>query len=121
MLELSEEDRAAFIKDVVTCANAIHAVFHPDKLNYGMYGDTGHHLHMHLVPKYKDEFEWGGIRTSGSLMKRNARKWQPNCVRRSQRDDPPTKAERTALSFRSGRIKEVTAGGEKRNEKRKFF
>ena len=33
---------------------------HPDKLNYGMYGDTGHHLHMHLVPKYKDEFEWGG-------------------------------------------------------------
>ena len=59
MLELSEEDRAAFIKDVVTCANA-HAVFHPDKLNYGMYGDTGHHLHMHLVPKYKDEFEWGG-------------------------------------------------------------
>ena len=25
-----------------------------------MYGDTGHHLHMHLVPKYKDEFEWGG-------------------------------------------------------------
>ena len=60
MLELSEEDRAAFIRDVVTCANAIHAVFHPDKLNYGMYGDTGHHLHMHLVPKYKDGFEWGG-------------------------------------------------------------
>ena len=25
-----------------------------------MYGDTGHHLHMHLVPKYKDGFEWGG-------------------------------------------------------------
>ena len=44
----------------MTCANAIHAVFHPDKLNYGMYGDTGHHLHMHLVPKYKDGFEWGG-------------------------------------------------------------
>ena len=41
-------------------ANAIHKVFHPDKVNYGMYGDTGHHLHMHLVPKYKDEFEWGG-------------------------------------------------------------
>ena len=25
-----------------------------------MYGDTGCHLHMHLVPKYKDQFEWGG-------------------------------------------------------------
>ena len=60
MLELSLEDRTAFIEDVVTTANAIHKVFHPDKVNYGMYGDTGHHLHMHLVPKYKDEFEWGG-------------------------------------------------------------
>ena len=60
MLELSLEERTAFIEDVVTTANAIHKVFHPDKVNYGMYGDTGHHLHMHLVPKYKDEFEWGG-------------------------------------------------------------
>ena len=30
-------------------------------LNYGAYGDTGHHLHFHLCPKYKDEFEWGGV------------------------------------------------------------
>ena len=44
MLELSLEDRTAFIEDVVTTANAIHKVFHPDKVNYGMYGDTGHHL-----------------------------------------------------------------------------
>ena len=21
----------------------------------------GHHLHFHLVPKYKDGFEWGGV------------------------------------------------------------
>ena len=60
MLELSEADRAAFIADVVTVANAIHAVCHPNKLNYGMFGDTGHHLHCHLVPKYKDQAEWGG-------------------------------------------------------------
>ena len=60
MIELSQEERSAFIEDVVTTANAIHKAFHPDKVNYGMYGDTGHHLHMHLVPKYKDEFEWGG-------------------------------------------------------------
>ena len=60
MLELSEEDRNAFIADIVTTANAIHKVFHPDKLNYGMYGDTGHHLHIHIVPKYEGEFEFGG-------------------------------------------------------------
>ena len=40
---------------------AIHAAFHPDKLNYGAYGDTGCHLHVHLVPKYRDGFEWGGV------------------------------------------------------------
>ena len=60
MLEISKEERAAFLEDCVTVSEAIHKVFNPDKVNYGMYGDTGHHLHMHLVPKYKDEFEWGG-------------------------------------------------------------
>ncbi len=60
MTELSEEERNAFFADVNHVAKAIHAAFHPDKVNYGAYGDTGHHLHFHLVPKYKDEFEWGG-------------------------------------------------------------
>ena len=41
-------------------ANALHKAFKPAKVNYGAYGDTGHHLHVHLVPKYKDGFEWGG-------------------------------------------------------------
>ena len=61
IVDLTPEERAAFIEDVNRAAKAIHAVFHPDKINYGAYGDTGCHLHMHLVPKYKDEFEWGGV------------------------------------------------------------
>ncbi len=60
MIELDKEEREAFIEDVALVAKAIHKAFSPDKVNYGMYGDTGHHLHMHLCPKYKDEFEWGG-------------------------------------------------------------
>ena len=61
IVELSEADRNAFFDDVNRVAKALHATFHPDKVNYGAYGDTGHHLHFHLVPKYKDdEFEWGG-------------------------------------------------------------
>ena len=60
IVNISDEDRNAFFADVDRAAKAIHAVFKPDKLNYGMYGDTGCHLHMHLVPKYKDGFEWGG-------------------------------------------------------------
>ena len=61
IVNISDEDRNAFFADVDRAAKAIHAVFKPDKLNYGMYGDTGCHLHMHLVPKYKDGLEWGGV------------------------------------------------------------
>lgn len=59
--DISEEERNAFISDVVQASNAIHKAFNPDKVNYGAYGDTGHHLHVHLVPKYKDEYEWGSV------------------------------------------------------------
>ena len=59
---LTREERAQFTEDVNRTAEALHELFHPDKINFGAYGDTMHHLHFHLVPKYKeDEFEWGGV------------------------------------------------------------
>lgn len=60
IVNISDDERNRFFADVNRAAKAIHKVFQPDKVNYGAYGDTGCHLHMHLVPKYKDEFEWGG-------------------------------------------------------------
>ena len=59
IVDLTDNERAAFFADVNRVAKAIHKTFHPDKINYGAYGDTGNHLHFHLVPKYKDSFEWG--------------------------------------------------------------
>ena len=59
LVHISAGDRAAFFEDVAKAANAIHRAFHPDKVNYGAYGDGGCHLHFHLVPKYSGEFEWG--------------------------------------------------------------
>lgn len=61
IVDISDAERDAFFADVAKAARAIHKVFKPDKLNYGAYGDTGCHLHMHLCPKYKDGDEWGGI------------------------------------------------------------
>ncbi len=61
MNELTAAERSAYFEDVAKVARALQAAFHPDKVNYGAYGDTGHHLHFHLVPKYADEFEWGGV------------------------------------------------------------
>ena len=58
---LSREERVQFMEDVNRTAEALHELFHPDKINFGAYGDTMHHLHFHLVPKYRDGFEWGGV------------------------------------------------------------
>lgn len=58
--DLNDEERNAFMKDVSDVAKAIQKAYNPDRINYGAYGDTLGHLHIHLVPKYKDGFEWGG-------------------------------------------------------------
>lgn len=61
LIELTDEERNDFFADVAAVAKAVHKVFHPNKVNYGAYGDTGHHLHFHIVPKYEGGDEWGGI------------------------------------------------------------
>ena len=60
LIDLTDEERNDFFADIAAVARAIHKVYHPDKLNYGAYGDTGSHLHFHLCPKYKGGEEWGG-------------------------------------------------------------
>ena len=60
LIDLTDEERNDFFAEVAQVARAVHKVFQPDKVNYGAYGDTGHHLHFHIVPKYKGGEEWGG-------------------------------------------------------------
>ena len=61
IVDISEEERNRFFADVTRAAKALHAAFHPKKVNYGAYGDTGCHLHFHLVPKYEGGDEYGGV------------------------------------------------------------
>lgn len=61
LVELSQEELYLYFDEVAKVANVLHKLFQPEKVNYGAYGDTGHHLHFHLVPKYKDGYEWGGV------------------------------------------------------------
>lgn len=58
MVNLTDDERNGYFEDISRVARAIHAAFSPNKINYGAYGDTGCHLHFHLVPKYEGEFEW---------------------------------------------------------------
>lgn len=61
MTLLSDEERNAYFADIARVSRALQSAFHPDKVNYGAYGDTAGHLHFHLVPKYKGGYEWGGV------------------------------------------------------------
>ncbi|MCI6887464.1 MAG: HIT family protein [Lachnospiraceae bacterium] len=61
LIDLTDEERNQFFADIAKVSRAIHKVFNPNKVNYGAYGDTGCHLHFHLVPKYEGEYEWGGV------------------------------------------------------------
>ena len=57
--DLTEEEAAAFMKDIRKTAQAIHKSFNPGKINYGAYADTMKHLHFHVVPKYEGGASWG--------------------------------------------------------------
>ena len=61
IVDISDEERNAFIADVASVSRAMHKAFNPDKVNYGAFSDTLCHLHMHMVPKYKGGYEWGGV------------------------------------------------------------
>ncbi len=60
IVDMTVEETSDFYADVRRVAAAVHKAFQPDKINYGSYGDTSGHCHVHIVPKYKDGFEWGG-------------------------------------------------------------
>ncbi|MGL4949044.1 MAG: HIT family protein [Anaeroplasmataceae bacterium] len=61
MTELTDEERNLYFSEINKVAKAMHKTFKPNKINFGAYGDTGCHLHFHLVPKYKDQDEWGSV------------------------------------------------------------
>ena len=58
--ELDDEQRNAFMADVVRVTRAMQKAFNPEKINYGAYSDKLSHLHFHLVPKYVDGPDYGG-------------------------------------------------------------
>lgn len=59
--ELSDEERNAFMADVVRVTRAMQKAFNPEKINYGAYSDKLCHLHFHLAPKYVDGSDYGGV------------------------------------------------------------
>lgn len=59
--ELSDDERNAFMADVAQATRAMQKAFNPEKINYGAYSDKLCHLHFHLVPKYVNGPDYGGV------------------------------------------------------------
>lgn len=59
LYDLTPAERAGFMDEVAQVAAALDRLFHPDKINYAIFGDKVDHLHFHVVPKYRDNSEWG--------------------------------------------------------------
>jgi ATP adenylyltransferase len=59
LYELTPAERAGFMDDVARVAAAQNQLFHPDKINYAIFGDEVSHVHFHVVPKYRNNSEWG--------------------------------------------------------------
>ena len=59
--ELTDDERNAFMADVVRVTRAMQKALNPEKINYGAYSDKLCHLHFHLAPKYVDGPDFGGV------------------------------------------------------------
>ena len=57
--QMTPEENAGYFAELSKVAKAIYDLYHPDKLNYATYGDGVPHVHVHVVPKYKDGLNWG--------------------------------------------------------------
>ena len=59
LFEIPEKERLGYMKEVSDVAQALKSITGADKINYAIYGDLVSHVHVHLVPKYKNGPEWG--------------------------------------------------------------
>jgi diadenosine tetraphosphate (Ap4A) HIT family hydrolase len=61
LYQLSDEKLLAFMKDANKVAKLMKEIFGAEKINYGSYSDKLSHLHIHLVPKYVNGPDYGGV------------------------------------------------------------
>lgn len=59
--DLTPQEYADLMNSVYQAAQAVTELYHPDKINYLIFGDTGTHLHVHIVPKYQGGKDWGKV------------------------------------------------------------
>lgn len=60
-LEVSKGEREEFFRIGKEIKSALKILFTPDKMNYAALSNTSPRIHVHLVPRYKEAREFGGV------------------------------------------------------------
>lgn len=60
-LAIEGEVREEFFQIGQEVKKALKALFKPDKMNYAALSNVSPKIHVHLVPRYKEERQFGGV------------------------------------------------------------
>lgn len=58
LYELDFHTKMQFIEEVSLSSKIIQKITNADKINYAIFGDVVSHLHVHLVPKWREKDDW---------------------------------------------------------------
>jgi diadenosine tetraphosphate (Ap4A) HIT family hydrolase len=61
-IDITEAEREEFFLIAKEVNAALQDLFAPDLMNYAALGNNFNHLHVHLIPRYKDERVFIGIK-----------------------------------------------------------
>ncbi|MEW6353945.1 MAG: HIT family protein [Pseudomonadota bacterium] len=67
MTDLSEPERAHFMRVVFAVEAVLRAAQHPDKINLASLGNQTPHLHWHVIPRYADDAHFPNAVWSAAL------------------------------------------------------
>lgn len=57
--QLTKKENAGFFAELSLASQAVYNLYRPDKINYATFGDGVPHVHVHVVPKYRNGLNWG--------------------------------------------------------------
>lgn len=58
LFHLDRDVRAALMEEISSVAEALYAIYTPDKINYELLGNMVPHIHWHIVPRFSSEPLW---------------------------------------------------------------
>jgi diadenosine tetraphosphate (Ap4A) HIT family hydrolase len=58
-LDLTVDAQSELYRDAILAANVLNAIFKPDLINFAMFGNVIRHTHWHVIPRYRNEKQWG--------------------------------------------------------------